>query len=258
MNKRECLYELSDLRLDNVLPQMTSVQLDEYWDQLHSFIDGYPLLEADIRIHLANENQPDLFAALTSLGDLLSDIHAEDLAQEIQAQLTTYADADNVRYDKLEAFMRYFLASVSILSIDIQKVELLDMDAKEKIRLSEKTDRQKIILAVDDNAVHLNALKVHLQGAPYKLVCLSSGENAIRYLEKNQPDLFILDIKMPIMDGIELAAKIKDLGQTANIVFLTGNATRELVKRAVEAGGVDFIVKPSTQDYVLAKIEKLI
>ncbi|MDR0324943.1 MAG: response regulator [Oscillospiraceae bacterium] len=263
MNKRECLYELAELKLDGLLQKFTGVQLDEYWDKLHLFIDQYPLLETEMRNDLKVQKYKEFFSALSSLRDLLADIRADDMAQEIQTQISTYTKLENVRHDKLEAFMSYFLTTVSILSIDIQRVELISLEETEgknkpTVEVHKKSDNQKTILAVDDNAVHLNALRAHLKDAPYKLMCLSSGEDALRYIEKKQPDLFILDIMMPGMDGIELAEKLKESGQTASIIFLTGSSSRDVVLRAVKAGASDFIVKPAIKDNVLAKIEKFI
>jgi len=60
------------------------------------------------------------------------------------------------------------------------------------------------------------------------------------------------------MDGYELAAQIKKKGERSPIVFLTGNAKRENVVKAVEAGAADFIVKPVNKKEVLAKIERYI
>jgi DNA-binding response OmpR family regulator len=61
---------------------------------------------------------------------------------------------------------------------------------------------------------------------------------------------------MPKLDGYDLAKKIKESGHTAPIIFLTANATKEYVIKAVNSGAVDFIVKPPNTEYVLARIAK--
>jgi DNA-binding response OmpR family regulator len=88
------------------------------------------------------------------------------------------------------------------------------------------------------------------------LICVNSGDDALRYLKSHQPDLFILDIEMPKMNGYDLALKIREVGQRAPIIFLTGNATKRNVIRAIEAGASDFIVKPIDKKYVAYKINK--
>jgi CheY-like chemotaxis protein len=241
--------------------EMTSMQLDEYWKKLYEFIDDYPILEESLKKYLAERNYKDFFIGLSTLRDILTGIHAADMAQEIQSQISLNTKYENIRHEKLEAFMSYFLASVSILSIDIQKVELLSLDdEKHKVVYTDlkKSGKYKTILAVDDNPVHLNALRAHLQDEPYKLMCLSSGEDALRYIEKNQPNLYILDIMMPGMDGIELAQRIINVIPTATIIFLTGSSSRDIVLEAINAGASDFIVKPAIKENVLARIEKFI
>jgi CheY-like chemotaxis protein len=119
-------------------------------------------------------------------------------------------------------------------------------------------EEEKIILAVDDVSLFLNTLKSVVQGSPYKFFGVSSGSDALRFLEKKTPDLFILDIVMPNMNGDDLAKRIKALGHTAPIIFLTANSAKEYVIRAIQAGAVDFIVKPINNEHVLEKIEKYI
>ena len=95
-----------------------------------------------------------------------------------------------------------------------------------------------------------------IQNTPFKITCVNSGEAALHYLETHQPDLFILDIEMPEMNGYELAEKIRERGQKAPIIFLTGNFSVAYVKRAVEAGAADFITKPINKNHVLNRIKK--
>jgi PleD family two-component response regulator len=195
------------------------------------------------------------------------------MAKDIQAQISANTKLENIRHERLEAFMSYFLSTVTILSIDIQKAELTslgEMDDKpddkeaevpketEAPKESSPSAGQKTILAVDDNPVHLNALENCLKDAPYILKCLSTGENALRYIEKKKPDLFILDIMMPVMDGLELAEKIKASDPAAKIIFLTSSGSKDVVIKAISVGGADFIVKPANKENVLARISKLI
>ncbi len=161
--------------------------------------------------------------------------------------------------------MAYFLTSLSMLSIDIQMAELkeqgdgADMPSEQKpATTGNQSKEKKTILAVDDTPFFLTTLKKILQDTGYKLLFVTSGSDALKSLEKHHPDLVLLDIEMPEMDGYELAAQIRKRGEKAPIVFLTGNAKRENVVRAVEAGAADFIVKPVNKEGVLAKIERYI
>ncbi|MCL2356652.1 MAG: response regulator [Defluviitaleaceae bacterium] len=117
------------------------------------------------------------------------------------------------------------------------------------------TDLSKKILAVDDVPDILsfvnNALKSH-----YKVIAVPGAKMALKVMESQKPDLFILDIDMPEMDGFELAFRIRQMPEHVNtpIIFLTGNSSREYINNATMAGGNEFIVKPASHDYLLTKV----
>jgi CheY-like chemotaxis protein len=119
------------------------------------------------------------------------------------------------------------------------------------------TDLSKKILAVDDMPEILsfvnNVLKSH-----YKVIAVPSAKAAIKVLETQKPDLFILDIDMPEMDGYELAKTIRNMQDHTKtpLIFLTGNSTREHITKALAVGCNDFIVKPATHDYLLTQVSK--
>jgi CheY-like chemotaxis protein len=118
-------------------------------------------------------------------------------------------------------------------------------------------DLSKNILAVDDRPEILsfvsNTLKNH-----YKVFGVTNGNTAIKVLDAQKPDLFILDIDMPVMDGYKLAEIIRSTVDYKNtpIIFLTGNSSREHVLKAIEVGGNDFIVKPASHEALLSKAGK--
>lgn len=121
------------------------------------------------------------------------------------------------------------------------------------------TDLSKKILAVDDRPEILsfvsNALKMH-----YKVLGAPNGNIALKVMAAQKPDLFILDIDMPGMDGYELARKIRatDDHKDTPIIFLTGNSSRERVLEAINAGVNDFIIKPTSHKNLLAKSAKFL
>ncbi|MCL2199137.1 MAG: response regulator [Defluviitaleaceae bacterium] len=117
------------------------------------------------------------------------------------------------------------------------------------------TDLSKKILAVDDMPEILtfvnNALKNN-----YRVLAAPGGKVALKMMETQKPDLFILDIDMPDMDGFELAVRIRQMPEheTTPIIFLTGNSSREYITNAKICGGNEFIIKPATHDYLLTKV----
>jgi len=120
-------------------------------------------------------------------------------------------------------------------------------------------DLSKKILAVDDMPEMLsfitNALKTH-----YKVFAVTSGAAAVKVMDVQKPDLFILDIDMPQMNGFQLAEIIRGKPEFVNtpIIFLTGNSSRECVVKATQAGGNEFIVKPTSHENLLTKVGKFV
>jgi CheY-like chemotaxis protein len=140
---------------------------------------------------------------------------------------------------------------------ELKEGEASPYEAKQGDKKSGSAE-QKIILAVDDKAFFLTVLKTVLYDTEYKLICAKSGEDALKFLEKHRADLLLLDIEMPYMDGYELAAAIRKSGQKAPIIFLTGNARKEYVTKALAAGAADFIVKPINKEIILDRIGRYI
>ena len=116
---------------------------------------------------------------------------------------------------------------------------------------------QKIILAVDDRPEILAGIISALKER-YKVFGVTNGGAALKFLQNKKPDLFILDIDMPGMNGYDLSTSIRRNENHAStpIIFLTGNSSRGHVMKAIQAGGNDFIVKPAAHDVLLTKIAK--
>jgi putative two-component system response regulator len=114
----------------------------------------------------------------------------------------------------------------------------------------------KHILVVDDNLSDLKQLEVQL--TPWYSVSLAnSGSRALQIAEQEHPDLILLDVEMPDMDGFATIAALKKdpLLQHIPVIFLTGNQDTETEIRALESGAMDFITKPVNQDILNHRIE---
>ncbi len=113
------------------------------------------------------------------------------------------------------------------------------------------------ILAVDDNAANLTMISGILR-EEYKVACANSGARALTFLEKHMPNLILLDIEMPDMNGYDVIQKIKSKEATAHIpvIFLTGNTDSDSEIKAFSLGAVDFILKPFDKTNVLARVTK--
>jgi len=115
----------------------------------------------------------------------------------------------------------------------------------------------KKILAVDDMPEILSFVNSALKNY-YKIVAVTSAKAALNYMKAQKPDLFLLDIDMPEMDGFELLRIIRSTTEYKKtpVVFLTGNSSRDHVTAAMLEGCNDFIVKPTTYEYLRTIVGK--
>ncbi len=107
-----------------------------------------------------------------------------------------------------------------------------------------KTDRPKKILVIDDNAEVAKMIVMSLRRlGHFNIAIASGGKEALLLAEKSRPDLVIVDIEMPGMDGIETAQKIIDLHPCA-VIFSTGFWDNHTLQRSREVPSSSYLVKP--------------
>jgi PAS domain S-box-containing protein len=113
------------------------------------------------------------------------------------------------------------------------------------------------ILVVDDITANLNLLSELLSSAGYKVRPAPSGKLAIQSAQSTPPDLILLDILMPEMDGYEVCAKLKASSKTKDVPVIFVSALHEVFDKvkAFATGGVDYITKPFQADKVIARVE---
>jgi DNA-binding response OmpR family regulator len=112
------------------------------------------------------------------------------------------------------------------------------------------------ILVVDDTPLNLLLLVDILSKDGYQVNSVNSGELALAAVKNNPPDLILLDIMMPDMDGYEVCEKLKEnhLTQGIPIIFISALGENSDKIRAFDAGGIDYIVKPLKPKEVLARV----
>lgn len=117
---------------------------------------------------------------------------------------------------------------------------------------------QKKILIVDDTKSYLWVISQALEEAGFTVVTASNGEEGLVTVEKEKPDLILLDITMPKMDGMTMAKKIKEMSIDVPIIFLTNMGDMKDISEGSEVA-VGYIVKAdtSTEDVVVRVKEKL-
>ena len=118
---------------------------------------------------------------------------------------------------------------------------------------------KNIILVVDDDKTNLMlAQKILISN--YRIAATNSGASALKYLENNHPDLILLDINMPDMDGFEVMEQLRQKEETKGIpvIFLTADNATETEVKCFQMGAVDFVGKPFVPDILLSRVGKTI
>jgi two-component system, response regulator PdtaR len=116
------------------------------------------------------------------------------------------------------------------------------------------TGTPRLLIAEDEAIIRLD-LKEMLEEEGYEVVGeAADGEAAVRLARENDPDLVIMDVKMPGMDGLAAAEKIVD-EQLSAVLILTAFSQRDLVQRAAEAGAMGYLVKPFQKSDLMPAID---
>lgn len=116
------------------------------------------------------------------------------------------------------------------------------------------------ILVVDDNGLHRLLLTEILRANGYQVTAACDGQDALEAFSRQQPDLVLLDIQMPRLDGIEVCRHIKNHPATrlTAVVLVSGLSGAEDRRRGLAAGADDFLGKPVTVPELLASVGSLI
>ncbi len=116
-------------------------------------------------------------------------------------------------------------------------------------------ENKRIILIVDDDVTSLRLLQAVLKDL-YETAPARSGEQALTYLEQHTPDVILLDLDMPVMNGYEVLGRLKSDARWKDIpvIFLTGREGVESEIKALTLGAVDYMQKPIINELVLARL----
>ncbi len=116
--------------------------------------------------------------------------------------------------------------------------------------------RDARVLLVDDTPANLKLLRQALEPEGYNILIAPSGEAALKLARSAHPDLILLDVQMPGLDGFETCRLLKQDPATQDIpvIFVTARAETESVVEGFRAGGIDYIVKPFQSEEVLARV----
>src|SRR6266478_5656809 len=110
------------------------------------------------------------------------------------------------------------------------------------------------ILVIDDEAAIRDSLRMTLEYEGYEFVGASTGQEGLTLAERESPDLILLDVKMPGMDGLEVLDRLRAMNEALPIVVISGHGTISTAVEATKKGAFDFIEKPFASERVLVSL----
>ena len=116
------------------------------------------------------------------------------------------------------------------------------------------------VIIVDDDITNLKMAGTILSRHNMRVTALKSGASLLEYLKENTPDLILLDIKMPGMDGFQTMEKLKESesGRNIPVIFLTADENQESETRGLKLGAMDFIKKPFVPEVLVLRVQHTI
>lgn len=118
--------------------------------------------------------------------------------------------------------------------------------------------KKKKILIIEDDRISIEILEYFLENEDYSVSVAQDGEIGLRKITENKPDLILLDIMLPGMDGIQLLEKVKEDTQLSQIpiIIISSLSQDEDILRGLEKGAMDYLSKPFSPQILIAKVKK--
>jgi two-component system nitrogen regulation response regulator NtrX len=111
------------------------------------------------------------------------------------------------------------------------------------------------ILVVDDEPAIRESLKMILEYEDYEFVGAASGQEALAAVQRDRPDLVMLDIKMPGMDGMEVLRRLRTVDETLPIIMISGHGSTATTVEAIKSGATDYFDKPLSSERVIVTLQ---
>jgi DNA-binding response OmpR family regulator len=117
-----------------------------------------------------------------------------------------------------------------------------------------------LVVVADDDTITRSIINLKLKSRGYDVITASDGNDALRAIQAEAPDLVVLDAMMPGIDGFELLRQIKTTPEMSNtlVVMLTSRKLEQDIVGALNAGASDYLVKPFIPEELAARISRLI
>jgi DNA-binding response OmpR family regulator len=123
------------------------------------------------------------------------------------------------------------------------------------VEVVDMADNKKRILIVEDDQRVLKMLKIRVELEDYEVITARDGQEGMRFVESEKPDILLLDILLPVMNGLDLLERLSTFPRIPVIAF---SAQRELGEKALKLGADAFFPKPFDLDKMVSKVRELL
>ncbi len=226
--------------------------------QINSKTQKIRFLVVDTGIGILAENQKRIFEPfLQEDNSTTRKYGGTGLGLTITNQLLQLMDSKLKVKSKPEMGSKFYFDLILTESDDF---ELIESVFQHSIKEYETSDLKMKILIVEDNKINMLLIKTILKTLFPKaeLIESTNGEDAVKEFINSAPDLILMDVQMPVLNGIEATKQIRDLDQNPNvpIIALTAGTSKEERELCISSGMSDFISKPVTKDIIKEVILK--
>lgn len=275
----DLIVKNGDFDTDSLANRFPHLTQEDYFDRLEYFLQKTPIFIEDITNLKEASDKTTFISNIQTYNKLLNMIGTnknDDLIHQIKQsikkddprtrnhliktlveQLKNLLEKTSKAYldDNLDLKPNDEIMNIKAWNDDEAFLDNTVNTLRDVLDLKQNNKKYKI-LAVDDMADVLNAVKAVLKN-DYEVFLLAKPKQVAKFLQSHSPDLFLIDIEMPEMDGYELLTFIKSIEKFKNtpVIFLTSNATVEYVKSALDLGISDFVKKPFKGDVLLNRIK---
>ncbi|PIE66534.1 MAG: response regulator [Desulfobacterales bacterium] len=119
----------------------------------------------------------------------------------------------------------------------------------------EQTKNNISVLIADDEVDFASTLQTRLNLRKFKTAMTNSGQETLKVIDTAPPDVLVLDLKMPDLDGLEVLASVKTSHPDVQVIILTGHGSFEAGREGMERGAFDYLMKPVDLNQLISRIE---
>lgn len=263
---------------EDEIPENVEMQIEEPVRIEEESAEGFEELHLEEDTEEKQEDEQDLDRLIN---DLLTEettseegeegeepkILGEDEIVDLESHLTEQEETDTVVSEQEEEQQQIDQNEVSESSVTSDELQFESGDQPEPVTAEEPEapskvhtavdESHKTVLVVDDSIVIRKMVEIALENENYNVITVSTGKEAFSFLDEKDPDIVILDIMLPDVNGLDILKAIK-ARKDIPVVMLSAKDTPKETSKAQELGANDFIPKPFRDEELITKIHDLI